>query len=569
MMTDTDDSVDMMDEMMDGAYPPPPGDEMVRSTTTADVGLDDGDLVLNSTTVRCSKNAATLAMESISTDSTLPRRCHTDTSLDLTTTTTTTIVEDSQTLILELDHEGSSGVSLTSTEESSSSPKRPNRCQSSISVEEKILMSPSATRAVLETRRIQERVAALRTHSPRSVLGSNSGDNTKEDGQKDPYVFHLSQGTGTSVRQLSPASGEALRQMAQAPPAKSGSVPENRGQVSSDDTNTRPQSSQELTTMMEEATKKTGPQMPLAPTPVLEEEQAQDLLPRLLDYVKRKKWKRVVKYLEQDPSLSRREVSMICQGETSKCLLVHLLSGSHSTPISVIDTLVTLNPGSLLQPEERGGRLPIHLAVVKGASHGVVQQLCNTCPQALQVADEEGNHPVHYAAMYGSFSMLRLIVQAHPEACRVLNQRDRFPLHLVCARCFDADAISPGDLENIIDAHPEAIEVCDRFGRMPLHLASQVQQPQWELLETLIRRYPTALVHRDKARNTPLMLARKKRNFDYNFEDSQQYDLLVSSLAEYTQREGKKQNPYLPAFLFVSQRKKTKSMNVDLSHCYG
>jgi ankyrin repeat protein len=315
-----------------------------------------------------------------------------------------------------------------------------------------------------------------------------------------------------------------------------------------------------------EATKKTGPQrMPLAPTLGLEEERAQDLLPRLLDYVKGNKWKQVVQYLEQDPSLSRREVSMVCQGENSKCLLVHLLSGSQSTPISVIDTLVTLNPGSLLQPDERGGRLPIHLAVVKGASHTVIQQLCNARPQALQVADEEGNHPVHYAAMYGSSSILRLIVQAYPEACRVLNGRDRFPLHLVCARCFDADAISPGDLDFNIDAHPNAVEVCDRFGRMPLHLASEVQQPQRELLETLIRRYPPALVHRDKARNTPLMLAKKKRNF----EDSQRYELLVSSLAACTQRERKKQNPYLPAFLFVSQSKKTKSKNVNLYHCYG
>jgi hypothetical protein len=128
----------------------------------------------------------------------------------------------------------------------------------------------------------------------------------------------------------------------------------------------------------------------------------------------------------------------------------------------------------------------------------------------------------------------------------------------VCARCFDADGISPGDLDIVIDAHPLAIKVCDRFNRMPLHLASQVQQPQWELLETLIRRYPAALMHRDKAGNTPLMLVKKKRNFDYNFEaaGSEQYDLLISSLAECTQREKKKQNfCYLPAFRFVSQSK--------------
>jgi hypothetical protein len=58
MMTDINDGVDVMDEMMmGGAYPAPPGDEMVRSTTTADaVGLDDGDLSLNSTKVTCDQH---------------------------------------------------------------------------------------------------------------------------------------------------------------------------------------------------------------------------------------------------------------------------------------------------------------------------------------------------------------------------------------------------------------------------------------------------------------------------------------------------------------------------------
>jgi hypothetical protein len=53
MMSGTNDGVDRMDEMMGGAFPAPLGDEMVRSTTTPDVGLDDGDLMLNSTTATC------------------------------------------------------------------------------------------------------------------------------------------------------------------------------------------------------------------------------------------------------------------------------------------------------------------------------------------------------------------------------------------------------------------------------------------------------------------------------------------------------------------------------------
>jgi hypothetical protein len=34
-------------------------------------------------------------------------------------------------------------------------------------------------------------------------------------------------------------------------------------------------------------------------------------------------------------------------------------------------------------------------------------------------------------------------------------------LHLMYARCFDADAILPADLEIVMNVHPKAIQVCD------------------------------------------------------------------------------------------------------------
>jgi hypothetical protein len=30
-------------------------------------------------------------------------------------------------------------------------------------------------------------------------------------------------------------------------------------------------------------------------------------------------------YIEQDPSLAKREVTMVCQGETLKCWLLHMV----------------------------------------------------------------------------------------------------------------------------------------------------------------------------------------------------------------------------------------------------
>jgi hypothetical protein len=54
---------------------------------------------------------------------------------------------------------------------------------------------------------------------------------------------------------------------------------------------------------------------------------------------------------------------MVVQGENSSALLLHLVCGIEETPVSVIDTLVTLHPKSLLEKDERAGREPIHIAV--------------------------------------------------------------------------------------------------------------------------------------------------------------------------------------------------------------
>jgi ankyrin repeat protein len=304
-----------------------------------------------------------------------------------------------------------------------------------------------------------------------------------------------------------------------------------------------------------------------------EEPRRDDLLPALLESIQDNEWKQVLYFLEKDPLLSRRQVSMVCQGENSKCLLVHMLCGRRTTPIPVIDMLVTLHPASLLQAEERGGRLPIHLAVVKDASFEVAHYICQARPQALRKQDQEGNHPVHYAAMYGSSAVLRLLVQLDPAACGVSNGRDRFPLHILCARYFetdvDTDTLSPKDMDLVVDAYPDALRTCDRFGRTPLHLAAHAQQPQWELLEILIRRYPQALVLKDKAGKTPLTLAKGNIKFG---NQSKSFDLVVSSLVECTLRERRKQSPYtyLPSFLLntssISKRKQRKN---DLYHCYG
>lgn len=307
------------------------------------------------------------------------------------------------------------------------------------------------------------------------------------------------------------------------------------------------------------------------------QQQEEDLLPHILEAIDAQEWNTVLDCLERDPSLAKRQVSLVCQGENSKCLLVHLLStGPMVAPVTVLEALVTLHPASLLQTDKRGNRLPLHLAMLTGASSTIIHYLCRARPQALRHPDQEGNYPLHYAAMYGNEDTIRLFVQSFPKACRITNGRDRLPLHLLCARCYDESPSLTSALQVLLQAYPEGLEVQDRFGRMPLHLAAQVRHyMQWDFLHKLVEVYPKALLHKDKSRQVPLQLARKSHCTQLR---QQQDDLLLKALEEVTIAERRKAHPYRPFVGFIMPlpspttivlgRRKGAS-HPDLYNCYG
>lgn len=305
--------------------------------------------------------------------------------------------------------------------------------------------------------------------------------------------------------------------------------------------------------------------------------QSHDTLPILLSLIDEGKWRQVVEMLEDDPSLARRQVSMVIQGENSRCSLSHLVCGLRDTPLSVIDSLVTLHPASLLQQDQRGFRLPIHVAILKDAPLEVIQYLCRARPQSLEYQDQEGNLPLHYAAMHGPASAVKLLFDTYPQGCAKANTRDRFPIHLVCDRCFDTSNLPIKLVDEIIHSHPQSLISVDRFGRTPLHLAASVRHPQLQLIQLLISEASETLLLKDKARKTPLICAKSGSG---NRLDHKANDLVVASLMESTQKEIRCRRHKTLSKFFVtitsnqnsSNKTKTRQSSAhdeDLYCCYG
>jgi len=253
----------------------------------------------------------------------------------------------------------------------------------------------------------------------------------------------------------------------------------------------------------------------------------------LLDLIPDEEWEQVEAAIQRDPSLAMAQVSMVFQGENSKCVLIHLMCARRKTPLSIIEQLVFANPSALKQQESRGNRLPLHICLFKGSTPDIVEYVLEQNPQAVHHADSEGNLPLHYAAMYACPQIWNLILQSNPKGVKRGNEKLKYPLHLMCARYFGRYDITPDQVKSCLDANPAAIQIPDAWGRLPLHLACQGHARK-DVIQVLVEVYPEALLQADSSKDTPYDLVRR------HYKDDTQF---VTTMKDWTVMERRKKHP--------------------------
>ena len=183
--------------------------------------------------------------------------------------------------------------------------------------------------------------------------------------------------------------------------------------------------------------------------------------------------------------------------------------------------------------EERGMNM-LHVALIKNASIDVIREMVKSNPEMLHQVDSGGLTPLHRTVYVEDFffseKIFFFLLEEHPEAAKIPNEKGVYPLHTVC-RCISQTVYesnesnirqtfgdnankqkvrnkNPAVVQALRDAFPEALgEKTDNL-QTPLHVAMHDRAPP-DIVKVLLCEdvsfFNRALRMQDKHGRTPLL----------------------------------------------------------------
>jgi len=154
-------------------------------------------------------------------------------------------------------------------------------------------------------------------------------------------------------------------------------------------------------------------------------------------------------------------------------LPIHLAAANPKAEKSFIEELVRLHPRGVSQINGQG-KLAFHLACELGKhwTDSATECIYNAFTQAVSTREENERH---WTALHmASFSnidcgdLIKKLVQLYPEACEIADSQGQLPLHLACKSRKNWN----GGLAVLFEGNPIALGSFDQQGRLPLFIAA-------------------------------------------------------------------------------------------------
>lgn len=154
----------------------------------------------------------------------------------------------------------------------------------------------------------------------------------------------------------------------------------------------------------------------------------------------------------------------------------------------------------VLQIPDNEGWLPLHFACWYCQSLDIIQMLLRLHPKAAEKQNTNGWLPLHLATFYNlPFDIICLLLEAYPKAAEISQKDGYLPLHLAC---YNQSSI--GTTKLLLAAYPKATETKNIHGDLPLHIACMVDQSSHELIQMLVDAYPKATEVQNKYGDLPV-----------------------------------------------------------------
>ena len=147
---------------------------------------------------------------------------------------------------------------------------------------------------------------------------------------------------------------------------------------------------------------------------------------------------------------------------------------------------------------DNNGDLPIDLAVI--GNQEVVKILLDRYPNSIDECSDDGTYLLHAACAcephFNSNAVL-CILKARPEhASKPSASTKMLPLHYACKNH------PTSVIKALVEAHPDALRLRDAKGNLPAHFAAGNQR--FNTLEYLFSQYPEAFLHKNKHGELPI-----------------------------------------------------------------
>jgi hypothetical protein len=131
----------------------------------------------------------------------------------------------------------------------------------------------------------------------------------------------------------------------------------------------------------------------------------------------------------------------------------------------------------------------------------VISQYVDRFAQTLEVADEQGNLPLHrlFGKKSSSVEDALKMIEKYPAGLLHRNDKNHFPLHIECANQCRSAIIS-----KCIELYPHVLAKSDAFGYLPLHYVLKNEASSVEDALMMIEKFSTALQHRNVNGDLPI-----------------------------------------------------------------